>query len=62
MATNDARSEPECPRCQQRTLLRAVADELRAAVAGEPERHEHWEFLVCPVCGWNDLPERHQRG
>ncbi len=51
----------ECPQCQKRTLLRAVVDQVRAAVAGEPARHEHPEFLVCPVCGWNNLPERWQQ-
>lgn len=51
--------QAECPRCQKRTLLRAITDEIKAALSGEPERHEHVEFLVCPVCGWNNLPERY---
>ena len=48
----------ECPRCHKRTVLRAVVDEARAVLAGGPDRHEHPEFQVCPVCGWNNLPER----
>lgn len=60
MADHDTQ-QAECPRCQKRTLLRAVTDEIRAALAGEPERREQSEFLICPVCGWNDLPERHQQ-
>jgi uncharacterized protein with PIN domain len=60
-AMTDVTQQAECPRCQKRTLLRAVIDEVGAAFAGEPERHEHPEFLVCPVCGWSDLPERYQR-
>lgn len=61
MADQETAQTDECPRCQKRTLLRAVADEVRAAFAGEPERHEHWEFVVCPVCGWNNLPERYDK-
>lgn len=41
--------------------MRAVIDEVKATLAGEPERHEHFEFVVCPVCGWNDLPERWEK-
>lgn len=58
MADQDNHEPDECPQCQKRTLLRAVVDQVKAAVVGEPQRHEHPEFLVCPVCGWNNLPER----
>lgn len=48
----------ECPRCQRRTLLRAVIEEVRGALSGELSR-EPAQFQICPVCGWNDLPEQH---
>jgi uncharacterized protein with PIN domain len=58
MTTDEMTAETaECPTCKKRSLLRAVVDTAQALLA-EPERHEHPEFMVCPVCGWNNLPER----
>lgn len=48
----------ECPTCRRRTLLRAVVQEVRGVLGGELNR-EPAEFQICPVCGWNDLPDRH---
>jgi uncharacterized protein with PIN domain len=48
----------ECPNCKRRTLLRAVIEETRGILGGELSR-EPAQFQICPVCGWNDLPERH---
>lgn len=62
MADPENQQAAECPHCRKRGVLRAVADELLAAVADEPKRHQHWEFLVCRVCGWNDLPEKQHMG
>lgn len=47
----------ECPRCRRRTLVRAVVDEVRGVLGGELSR-EPAQFQICPVCGWNDLPDR----
>jgi uncharacterized protein with PIN domain len=58
MATDEKTEAAECPTCKKRTLLRAVLDQARAVLADEPVRHEHPEFMICPVCGWNNLPER----
>ncbi|WP_109474325.1 hypothetical protein [Ornithinimicrobium cavernae] len=60
MADESTTDSDVCPRCQKRTLLRAVIDEVQAALA-PTERHEHPEFQVCPVCGWNNLPERWEK-
>jgi len=57
MAAHTAEDEGVCPQCQKRTLLTAVIQEVGAALA-PPDRHEHPEFQICPVCGWNNLPER----
>lgn len=47
----------ECPQCRRRSLVRAVVDEVRGVLGGELSR-EPARFQICPVCGWNDLPER----
>lgn len=53
---NDQRAE--CPKCRRRTVLRAVIEEARGILGGEALSREPAEFQICPVCGWNDLPER----
>lgn len=58
MGDHDTTDTTECPTCRRPSLLRAVIDKARAALADEPPRHEHPEFMICPVCGWNNLPER----
>ncbi|GAA1165946.1 hypothetical protein GCM10009584_03550 [Ornithinimicrobium humiphilum] len=57
MAETENDQQGECPRCQRRTLLRAVIEEVRGALGGELSR-EPAKFQICPVCGWNDLPDR----
>jgi RNA polymerase subunit RPABC4/transcription elongation factor Spt4 len=58
MVEHPAADAGVCPKCQKRTLLRAVIQEVEAALAPSSDRHEHVEFEICPVCGWNNLPER----
>lgn len=59
MAEHETDERAECPSCKKRSLLRAVIDEARGVLAGEPMARESAEFQICPVCGWNDLPEKH---
>jgi hypothetical protein len=59
MADMESGQQGECPRCRRRTLLRAVIDEARGILGGELSR-EPAEFQICPVCGWNDLPDRQE--
>lgn len=47
----------ECPTCR-RSLLRAVVDRVRTALADDAPEPERTEFMICPACGWNNLPER----
>ncbi len=47
----------ECPRCRRQSLVRAVVDQVRGVLAGELSRGPA-QFQICPVCGWNDLPDR----
>ncbi|WP_169448558.1 hypothetical protein [Ornithinimicrobium pekingense] len=57
MGEHESDERGVCPQCQRRTLLRAVVDEVRGVLGGELSR-EPAQFQICPVCGWNDLPER----
>lgn len=61
MAEHENDEPGECPRCRRRTLLRAVIDEARGVLGGELSR-EPAQFQICPVCGWNDLPDRQGGG
>ena len=57
MAEQTTVDDGVCPKCQKRTLLSAVIQGVQAALAPS-DRHEHPEFEVCKVCGWNNRPER----
>ena len=57
MGETERDEQAECPRCGRRTVLRAVLEEGRAILGGELSR-EPASFQICPVCGWNDLPDK----